>query len=116
MLRSAFLALNICILTSASARSQTNDEVCVLMAKHAETIMRSRQSGASLTGMLEIAHNTDYPGLAEIGRALVISAFEVPRFNSDEVKQQQINDFRDKVHLACIKRERWPGAPAFPGQ
>lgn len=77
---------------------KADDHVCKVLGIVAGQIMDNRQAGIPLSDMLEV---TELPLLKEI----VLMAYENPRYYSDEVVREEIQDFRNDVEVACYKRE-----------
>jgi hypothetical protein len=73
-----------------------NDAYCGMISKLSEQIMSSRQKGVSLSTALGIAKS-------DLIRMIVMDAWESPRYSSETVSQREIDDFRDKWHLLCLK-------------
>lgn len=90
------------------------DLLCSAIASTAETIMTARQNGVTLERILAAMNKVsaseaaaDDPAVsttvADYARAMVLQAFEVPHFQTEEVKQRAILDFRNDAHLSCLK-------------
>lgn len=73
-----------------------NDNYCETVSNLSENIMKSRQRGASLSDALGISP-------LEIVRTIVLDAWETPRYSMESLSQREIDDFRDKWHLLCLK-------------
>lgn len=77
---------------------------CEVISRLAKSIMQARQSGVSMSEMMGIAaRDEDFKALAE---ALVIDAYDSPRYSTDGMKQRSIEDFENNVFLQCIKATR----------
>lgn len=70
---------------------------CEGVALIAEIIMKSRQAGVSLSRSLEIAEGD------ELLREIALRAYEQPRMSTPQNQQRMIEDFRDELHLECIR-------------
>lgn len=83
-------------------------ELCGNLAYHAEVTMRSHQSGVSLASSLEAAadvyseESEEYLGL----RKMIIRAYSEPRYLTEERKKMAIDNFRDEIHVECLKGVR----------
>lgn len=91
---------------SPSARASTGDdsaEICNTFGEVAEAVMTARQDGALMGDVIarwqQMPGATD--GAMELLRALVIDAYKVPQFGSDEVKAETIREFRNSNELFC---------------
>jgi len=90
-----------CALVAGPALAEepkADDHVCKVLGMVAGSIMENRQMGIPLSDMLEV---TPMPLL----RQIVLLAYEKPRYYSDEVVREEIQDFRNEVEVACYKRE-----------
>lgn len=70
---------------------------CSSIASLAEVTMRARQLGVSMVKLME-AQNT-----SKLGESMIIAAYEIDRYISDEGQQRAIGEFRDKAYLNCLK-------------
>lgn len=80
-----------------AAQEATPQENCAVLADLAEVIMESRQIGVPLGEALALA------GGNELIEAVVMSAWERPRFSVPENQQREAEEFRDNWHLACLQ-------------
>lgn len=82
-------------------------ELCGNLAYHAEVTMKSHQAGVSLASSLEVAadvygeESEEYLGL----RKMIIRAYSEPRYLTEERKKMMVNNFRDEIHVECLKGE-----------
>lgn len=82
------------------ARAQTQEEkllFCKEISELAETIMTNRQAGISMVQMIEVADGN------KMASALVVAAYEQPRYSTEAVQARTIGDFRDEAYLACFQ-------------
>jgi hypothetical protein len=86
--------------TAVSAEENQKDDLCATYAELAETIMRSHQSGVSLSQVFEVMGSDSDP----LVRELVIKAYDKPRYRTDQAKNRAISDYRDFVHVECLKQ------------
>lgn len=93
MLRALILAA----LIAVPAHAQ---DTCAAWGSLAETTMKARQDGVSLSDLMGAADRAD-PEIGAIIRAMVLTAFEKPRFTTPTVQQRTIADFRNDVELGC---------------
>jgi hypothetical protein len=77
---------------------------CTAISGLAETMMTNRQKGVAMSKMMEL--------IKEIGKgskitnsieSYVVRAYEQPRYSSPEMQKRSIEEFRDEVHLECVK-------------
>jgi len=90
------LALTFCALSATHAFA-TDTETCTLVGLKAQVAMEARQGTIPLTRMMEIAGTN-----AEM-RVIVQSAYEVPRYHTDYMKEAAIADFRTLWERVCFK-------------
>lgn len=83
--------------TISTAQEPAPDEICGVLAQYAQSIMTIRQRGGSLAQALTTAEAL--PSL----RGLVLAAYDEPRFSTADFQERAISEFRDEVHLACLK-------------
>ena len=76
---------------------------CEDVASLAKTIMNVRQDGVSMAKLLGAINNSDDEPVRDIGKAILMDAFEVPHYNGSELKKKEISDFENKWMLACLK-------------
>lgn len=101
--------------TPAPALAATHDDVqaakeqaCESVAGLAESVMRARQSGAPLAGIMKHANglkteSKDDELMKAKLKSFIVEAYEHPKFNSEQFKQNAIQDFADKKQLQCLK-------------
>lgn len=89
-----------CILIPTSAVAG-NDwrSTCKLISSLAETVMVNRQNGVSMVKMMETAKGA----VKDMTETLIMSAYDKPRFSTDEMQKRSVEDFRDQAYLECIK-------------
>jgi hypothetical protein len=76
-------------------------ERCASVGMLAEVIMTGRQQGVSLAASLEAVG--DDSSISALARAMVLEAFSRPRYQTRPVQQNEIADFRDRMHLICLQ-------------
>lgn len=70
---------------------------CGALAELGKKIMQARQAGISIEKIIEIFNDGDF------GEALTIKAYNNPRYNTDNLQEKIISDFRDETYLECAK-------------
>lgn len=76
------------------------NDTCDAWALMAENTMRNRQTGVSLGDSLNaITGNV----VEDLLRAIILSAWSQPRYNTPAYQQRAISDFRDEQHLLCYQ-------------
>jgi hypothetical protein len=75
------------------------DDHCAVFSRMANEFMSCHQAGVPLEKMMEIATN-------DIAKEMVLLAYSFPRYQTPEIQQQTISEFRDRAYLACSKNMR----------
>ena len=78
----------------AHAEGDPKESECNFFGWQAEMIMEYRQDGVNMGDVIE-----KFPSDKE----LVVSAYERPRFNTEENKRKSIQDFTNETILKCYK-------------
>ena len=86
---------------STTANAETVTETCVEIALLGEGVMMARQEGKSLTAMVAFMEE-NLPGV-DFARQMVLDAYEVPRFNTEENKQRAVEDFANEMSRMCFE-------------
>jgi hypothetical protein len=76
-------------------------EHCEVIADLAEGLMGARQAGASLSAVMSIA--AAEPQVRELVEAMILDAWSEPRWRTDESQSRAVADFRDRMHLLCLR-------------
>jgi hypothetical protein len=74
-------------------------ESCGNFGKVAKMIMEKRQSGASMAKMMEAITDIDN----SVVEMMIMSAYDRPRYSTEQMQQRTIEEFRDDVYLECVK-------------
>ncbi len=100
MKKALFLSLLLALLsTPAMADEPTWQETCASVSSFAATVMERRLDGIAMARMIEV---TKAPVLQDI----VIDAYTYPRMMTEGNIRVQIQNFRDKWYLMCVKSAR----------
>ena len=78
-------------------RSESPMEVCSRIEKLAETVMRKRQDGVSMSTLMKIAG--DHKSIQN----MVIKAYEETRWGTELNKNKSVENFRNNAFLDCFK-------------
>ena len=83
-------------------------EFCEVLGGYAEVVMSNHQSGVPLSSMIAIlTKNRDDGTLPEnqfsLLEAIVVDAYDQPRFSTDKHQQSTVREFTDAVVLQCLK-------------
>jgi hypothetical protein len=98
-----FLFSSVLVATSIGSSAFADEDTCKLVGDLGEKIMTLRQNRASLQSTLVDVKATMDPKFHASLEDMIIAAYEVPAYNSDELKKRAIGDFRDQTQLGCMK-------------
>lgn len=76
--------------------------ICGKISQVAEVVMKNRQNGISMQKMIE-ASKTNSGALDTLAEEIVIKAYSQPKYSTDKMQQNSINEFRDESYLSCVK-------------
>jgi hypothetical protein len=98
-------AMLILIVSAMPLQAENWREFCGSMGELAATIMENRQSGVSMATMMEAVPG-EGNSTSELSETLIISAFETPRYSTDQMQKRAVEEFRDEAYLSCVKAKR----------
>lgn len=78
-------------------------EWCSTVAYLAGSIMSSRQNGIALDDILKAIDGSGSERIRDVSRGMVLDAYEAPRYSTENAKQREITEFKNKWQLSCIK-------------
>ena len=76
--------------------AEKEQNVCESMGELAYMVMELRQEGVPMSHVMQISDS-------ELVKAIVVEAYDYPRFNSQEYKEKAADDFRNEVEVECYK-------------
>ncbi len=87
---------------SAAGANAPLDRMALCKRYHsmATTLMKSRQSGADMSKMMEPTIGSKS---AAILQPMVIAAYEVPRYSTPQHQTRAVQDFANEQYLSCVK-------------
>ena len=91
------------LLTFTSAYADDWSEKCDSYTQLAEAIMKARQSGVSMAKLMKTVKKKDG---GDFVVQLIIDAYDTPRYSSEKMQQETIENFRDNNYLECVKALR----------
>ena len=94
------LVLMLMLTTNANADDDDWQEICQGWGTLAEAVMDGRQAGVSMQDMIDAVITEDTDSLI---LDLVIEAYESPRYSVPENQRREIQDFKNKWYLGCVK-------------
>lgn len=89
-------------LSVVSIFAQAEDDVCEIVSEHAEFIMDARQSGMAASTLINAAEET-FGDEAALAIHMISLAFDEPRYNNQNDKQQAVEEFTSMTYLECYK-------------
>lgn len=73
----------------------------------ANTFMKARQNGMSLSKMLEVNDRTYLEtkdtDMRHISSMIIRDVYEQPSYSTPSIKQEQLNEFSAKYYLGCME-------------
>ena len=99
---SLFLLLSMSSFIWANDDKQKEKEnACNLYDQIAEKVMTYRQTGAPMSGL----YNKDFGSIDrnKIVRGMLVEAYAKPKYQSSELKKNEVNEFRNHKFLECIR-------------
>ena len=80
------------------------DDVCAPIEGSARATMEARQSGVPLSTSIGIANNSGgTKNTKELLTAMVLEAYEQPRYSTERMQQRSVRAFTDDWYLQCLK-------------
>ena len=98
------LALLISPTVLQAEESAQSDDPCKSIGGLAHSIMKNRQSGVALSTQLGLVKEK-MPSAFPVFKPIIMLAYEETQWNSEDLRVDAANYFRDKVELACYKNE-----------
>lgn len=93
----AAIALTVSCTGVVQAEDVTPEQACAAVHKLADTIMRGRQEGVPMPKMIDAV-----PDFL-VGKELIQSAFNHPRYNTSGIKAQVIQEFANDAYAECYQ-------------
>ena len=78
-------------------------DLCTSIARTAEQIMIGRQSGVLMEVQMKALDSAEMPEIKNVFSQIIITAYGIPKYESESVKASTVTEFRNKVYLQCIK-------------
>jgi hypothetical protein len=76
---------------------------CAAMQRLAQAIMKNRQNGIAMADMMAKSDVSGDATIKKLDEALIIEAYSLPRYSTDEMQQKSIEDFGNDTYLQCAK-------------
>lgn len=94
-------ALFISTLSLAANKESEKEDACNTYDQLAEIVMTYRQTGAPMSAMYSKDFGT--PDRNKLVRGMLEEAYKSPKYQSEQVKKNEINEFRNRKFLECIR-------------
>lgn len=78
-------------------------KLCASASQLAKSIMTARQNNVPMAQAMELPGVTENEQARAIAHAMVIAAYEKPRFSTQDFIDTAITDFESEMYLYCIK-------------
>lgn len=85
-------------LTLAASPLTAETDVCAQAGSLAAKIMEARQVGVPVSAVISIFEDDNMT-------AIILAAYQTPRFSSDEYQQRAIADFRNEIEVICYETQ-----------
>lgn len=82
---------------TSQADDDKSDTFCTAINSLAKSIMTARQQGVSLAQAIEVAEGSAI-------KAIVLDAYERPRYRTEDNQQRQVVEFQDEWYMACLRQ------------
>lgn len=87
---------------TACAQDSERIEMCQNMEGLAKAIMQGRQLGVPMSEAYATSTRSGDETITKLTQLLVREAYRKPQYQTDQFKQQEVNEFGSSVFLACI--------------
>jgi len=94
------------VIIMTASMTYASDDICGKYSELSESIMSARQAGVPAVKMIETQIETDNVAFFNLYKELVIEAYEWPRYSFEDLQQESINDFKNKIYIECLKANR----------
>jgi len=76
---------------------EEGEHICETLGDVAYKVMELRQGGVPMSTVMQISDS-------KLVEAIVVDAYDQPRFSTDSYKRESANDFRNDVEVQCYKK------------
>lgn len=83
------------IALASPAWAEEPKDTCALVGEQAKRMMEHRQAGTAISTLMPHVNGSKFY------TNMLVSAYEEPRYSSDEYQTRAIQDFRNKWETAC---------------
>jgi hypothetical protein len=76
---------------------EEGEHICETLGDVAYKVMELRQGGVPVSTVMQISDS-------KLVEAIVVDAYDQPRFSTDSYKRESIDNFRNDVEVQCYKK------------
>lgn len=87
------------------AYAGVKDELCPKLAELAQSVMAARQKGVPLEVLMPLTNRGKEPKIEQLAKAIILEAYAVPQYSSEQYQNSAIVEFGNSVSLACYNAE-----------
>lgn len=99
-----FLSLLMLTFLAGNALADDTETGCHELGEMSKSVMLARQAGVPISKVLDTAkRNSPDPVVLQLLKAIIIEAYEKPRFDTEAIKERVISEFGNSVEVACLK-------------
>lgn len=98
-MKPSLITAAILIFTATQAHAD-KPATCEQIHDAAEAFMEARQSGVSVTDMMEVA------GDDQVIRNMVIGAYSVTEYHTPEYQRRAVREYAEAWYIGCVKRSK----------
>jgi len=98
------LLLAVVVLGLTGQAVASKEEFCAGVSGLAEEIMGVRQNGVPISKLVEAISKLDQePQLKEYTKKIIVTAYDEPRWSTEQHKQQAVTEFGNMTYITCIE-------------
>lgn len=97
------VTLAACLSAHGASKPDEDLDECKRMENSAKMVMKARQAGAPMSKLWDVAVNTNNEYLEEMYKMLIRSAYDKPRFSTEEMQERSVMDFQNEYFSACMR-------------
>lgn len=99
-------ALAFAFIATTVQAQDINLDACTRISRLAAGAMEARQTGGSITELLEIASAVKNDTLKRLANIIAVSAFEKPVHSSKDMRESAIESFKNEWFFTCMEAQR----------
>lgn len=94
------LAVNASQAATKAEKVSPRDIVCPSILEVAKSVMTARQSGTSVTAIMDVINKSDTK--KDTMKEMVYNAYSEPLYHSEEYQQSAITEFSNQYYITCM--------------